>query len=194
MHCFLPRQQLGCYSFPKSSSGINWAGGLLPGLGITHAMEPSRGRAAASQGLSAPQDASVRVWDRTLTCWGFAQGKAAKKFKRGGHCSVCKSEICGHEHFTALEIKHQALLSWAWGAQGGVVMGEYQTLSKHCDETVMKLILNQQGKPEGCVCFPHPTAHGCSQGIHGMAAGSTQGDVEARNSAAIPQTPCSPGR
>lgn len=130
MHCFLPRQQLGCYSFPKSSSGINRVRGFLPGLGITHAMEASRGRAAVAQGLSAPQDASVKGWGRTLTCWGFAQEKAARMFKHGEHCTVCKIEIYGYEHFTALE--HQALLSWAGEAEGGVMMGQYQTLSKHC--------------------------------------------------------------
>lgn len=91
MLCFLPRQQLGCYSFPKSSSGINWTRGLLPGLGITHAMEPSRGRAAASQGLSAPPDASVRARGGTLTCWGLARGKGTKRFKRAGYHSVCQN-------------------------------------------------------------------------------------------------------
>lgn len=105
MHCFLPRQQLGCYSFPKSSNGINRARRLLPGLGITHALEPSRGRAAASQGLSAQQDVSVRVWGTTLTCWGFSQGKAAKRFKRAGHCRVCKIKKCVHEHLK-LNIRH----------------------------------------------------------------------------------------
>lgn len=45
-----------------------------------------------------------------------------------------KIEICGYEHFTVPDIKHQALPSWAWGAHGGVVvMGESQTLSKHCN-------------------------------------------------------------
>lgn len=77
MHCFLPGQQLGCYSFPKSS-GINWARGLLPGLGITHTMEPS---------------------------WGFSQGNAAKRFKHAGHCRVCKIEKCVHEHLK-LNIRH----------------------------------------------------------------------------------------
>lgn len=94
MHCFLPRQQLGSYSFPKSSSGIDWARGLLPGLGITHAMEPSRGRAAACQGLSAPQDASVRVWGRG-SVGVLPKGKQPRGLSVLGITMCVKIEICG---------------------------------------------------------------------------------------------------
>lgn len=49
MHCFQPRQKLGCHACPgacalhynATSSCMDGDRGLLPGLGITHAVESS---------------------------------------------------------------------------------------------------------------------------------------------------------
>lgn len=49
MHCFQPRQKLGCHAclgacalhYNASSGCMDGAGGLLPGLGIMQAMESS---------------------------------------------------------------------------------------------------------------------------------------------------------
>lgn len=99
--------------YNASSGRTDGAGGLLPGLGVTRAMESSRGRAAASRG-PAPQAvlASVRVWGRTPTCWGFAlmamhKGKQPRGLSVLGNATGIKIEVCGYEHFTALEIKQQ---------------------------------------------------------------------------------------